>query len=73
RRRDIVLSVEGALNRVAAASRIAAEYDNGMGLVTTLTEAQYYRAGFDELHELDTHTSFIHSRADARNSNLTVR
>ena len=71
--RDIVLSVEGALNRLAAASRIAAKYDNGMGLVTTLTEAQDYRAGFDELHEWDTHTSFIQSRADARNSNLTVR
>ncbi|MCH4859528.1 hypothetical protein LF916_01265 [Bifidobacterium pseudolongum] len=71
--RDLVLGVEAALNRLSFVDLDARGHDNGMGLVSTLTEEECFRAATRSMHMWATHAKFVQQEATVENPEQTVR
>lgn len=71
--RDLVLGVEAALNRLSFVDIEARGHDNGMGLVSTLTEEECFRAATRSMHMWAAHARFVQQEATVENPEQTVR
>lgn len=71
--RDVLLSVESAMNRLAFNMLDAMEIDNDMGMVNTLDEFGLYKSTVDAFHMFEKHAKHIDHIKDDKNTMLTVR
>lgn len=70
--RDVVLSVEAALNRLAFVHLDAREKDGGIGLMATADERFCYQSMMDAMHMVSQHAGFIDRRDKDENPLRTI-